>query len=75
MLRAKLVSTCVRQADYDPRKRELTLALGGGTYRYKNVPQVAYDRLVTAESAGREYNRNIRGRYEATRVAPEGGGF
>lgn len=68
MLRAKLNSTCVKRADYDPRTREMTLTLGGGSYRYKNVPQDAYDRLVTAPSAGREYNRSIKGCYAYNRV-------
>jgi hypothetical protein len=48
-------------AEYDEEARELTIRLTTRkTYRYYGVPDWEYDRLITAESAGRYYNLQIK---------------
>lgn len=52
-------------AEYDDEVQELTILLRNRRlYRYLKVPGWEYDRLATAESAGRYYNRHIRTGYD-----------
>lgn len=62
-------STVIRSASYDEETRELTVRLTTGrTYVYRNVPELEYDRLVSADSAGRHYNLYIRDEYPFSEV-------
>lgn len=40
----------------------------GPVYRYDAVPEVVYEALVSAESAGQFLHANIKGKYVATAV-------
>lgn len=41
----------------------------GGKYKYDNIPAEVIDGLWNAESAGQFYHKNIRGKYDATKLA------
>lgn len=58
-------STSIAAAGYDPAT--LTLAIqfkGGGVYHYAGVPQEIVDQLRAAESVGKFYMQQIRGKYD-----------
>ena len=64
-------SVSLDSAAYDEETRELTIQLRTGrTYVYRDVPDVEYDRLVSAESAGRYYNLRIRDDYAFSEIVP-----
>ena len=55
--RVHLGSTAIVAVKYDEQKRLLDIEFrGGGTYRYKHVPEFVYLELLKAESAGRFWN-------------------
>ena len=41
----------------------------GGTYEYSGVSQEVYDALMKAESKGTYLSENIRGKFEAKKIA------
>lgn len=58
-------STSIAATGYEPAT--LTLAIqfkGGGVYLYAGVPQQIVDRLRAAESVGKFYMQQIRGKYD-----------
>lgn len=59
----ELNSSMIKQASYDAMTGILTLVMNGGTYRYLDVPQDIYDGLLTAESAGKYFAQNIKGKF------------
>jgi KTSC domain len=64
-------STALHSAAYDEETHELTIRLRTGrTYVYRDVPDVAYDGLVSADSAGRYYNLHIRDDYAFSEIVP-----
>lgn len=66
----QLASTCIKEAEYDPKTEEMTLTFANGRiYRYYDVPEAVYNGLVTAPSTGHEFNTNIRDNYTSTREA------
>jgi hypothetical protein len=59
-----ITSSLIREASYDTSSRTLTVVLTSGrSYTYQNVDQSVYQGLISAESAGRFFNRNIVGRF------------
>lgn len=40
----------------------------GGLYQYRDVPETVLASLMRAESKGRFFNQNIRGRYPSVRL-------
>ena len=57
-------STVIRQFDYSPEARELTVEfVTGRRYVYSDVPEQAARRLRAAFAKGVHFNRHIRGRY------------
>lgn len=59
-----ITSSLIREASYDTSRRTLTVVLNSGrSYTYQNVDQSVYQGLVSAESAGRFFNRNIVGKF------------
>jgi len=59
-----LNSSCIRRAEYDFESGNLTLTfVGGKPYTLHNVPEYHYYGLITASSAGRYFNRYLKGRY------------
>lgn len=64
MQREPLDSTALVSAGYDPITQELEIEFRSGRiYRYKGVPQGAYDFLLRASSKGGYLNRMIEGHY------------
>ena len=61
-------SSHVHGAVYDPDTERLTLNLNGGTIAHHLVPLETAQGLQAAQSHGKFYNENIRGKYEFSRV-------
>lgn len=59
-------SSLLKQAEYDPFMKTLTLHFHDETklYEYIDVTQEVFDELSKAESAGKFFHRNIRGKFE-----------
>ncbi len=63
-LTIKLDSSCINQVAYDPAAELLDVTFHSGkTYTYCEVPTVVVSGLARARSAGRYFQRKIRGRY------------
>lgn len=48
---------------YDSTKSDLYLELHGAVYQYRNVPGSVFQTLINAESPGRYYTYNVKGKY------------
>jgi len=57
-----LNSSCIRWAEYEFGTLSITFKRGK-TYTLNNVPEYHYIGLITASSAGRYFNRYLKGRY------------
>lgn len=67
-----LPSKNIARAGYDAGTQTLRIEFhSGGSYEYANVPSEAWDRLVAADSPGSDFQKNIRGKYEHQKLAPE----
>ena len=69
-VRTALDSSLLRSVEYSTTQ---TLDLefhSGATYRYFDVPQPVVEALITADSKGAYFNRNIRTRFPYQRLAP-----
>ena len=42
--------------------------IGGGVYQYDNVPKVVYNEMVTANSVGQYFIKNIRNKYQTNKI-------
>lgn len=59
-----ITSSLIREASYDTSSRTLTVVLNTGrSYTYQNVDQSVYQGLISADSAGRFFNKNIVGKF------------
>ena len=64
-----LESESLRAAGYDRARSMLRLTFrAGGTYEYDGVPQMVWNDLLGAQSKGRYFIAEIRGRYPYHRV-------
>ncbi|HJP94444.1 MAG TPA: KTSC domain-containing protein [Pyrinomonadaceae bacterium] len=55
---------------YDPKRRLLEVIFNtGDRYRYKEVPPLEYQGLMSAESIGRYMHKRIIGRYDYDRLS------
>lgn len=55
----------MRSVGYDKARRVLEVEVAGGAvYQYLDVPAREFFALLSAESAGRYYNQEIKPRYE-----------
>lgn len=62
-------STNLRSIGYHRGLRVLEIEFHSGSiYRYRNVPTKAYGALIGADSKGRHFMQEIRGRYEFKRI-------
>lgn len=60
-------SSNIAGAGYDAETRVLTVRFHSGlAYQYENVPENIYDELVSAPSAGRYFNANIKNQFRTT---------
>lgn len=65
----ELDSSMIRAVKYDPASRELSvLFVKGDNYRYEDVPQDVFNRLLSADSKGRFFLEEIKGRYNYKQV-------
>lgn len=63
-------STNIEAVGYDNESETLGVRFhSGATYHHKEVPHEKYGGLLTAESPGAYYAREIRGKYETEKVA------
>ena len=61
-------SSLIRAYGYDPGKRDLDIEfMRGGTYRYADVPQEAFEEFLRAESKGKHFLANIRDKFSWTK--------
>lgn len=64
MERQKVASSQIAEIGYDPASQKLEICFCAGTvYVYDGVPQEEYDALISAESKGSHFGKNIRGKY------------
>jgi hypothetical protein len=62
-------SSNIAAAGYDGAAKCMDLMfLSGATHRYTGVPQETYDDFLAAESKGRFFGSEIRGKYQSSRV-------
>ena len=58
-------SSTIAKVEYDNLlSRMLVTFKSGSTYQYVDVPHKVFDELVSAESAGRYFAANVKGKYE-----------
>lgn len=70
IVRDPVNSTNLTSAGYNLSARVLEIEFhSGSVYRYRGVPLSAFEALMKAESKGRYFTRQIRGRYEFSRIA------
>jgi KTSC domain len=62
-------SSHIAQAGHDPVSKNLWIGFhNGDLYQYEGVPQGTYVSMLAAESAGRFFNRQIKGKFKATKL-------
>ena len=67
--RRPVESSVLASAGYDSRKRLLEIEFrSGAIYRYLEVPEEIYRRLLAAESKGHFFGANIRDKFRSVRV-------
>lgn len=61
-------SSAIQSASYDVATRKLTIVFrdSGTSFTYADVDQEVYEALLTADSAGRFFNAEIRNQYAYT---------
>jgi hypothetical protein len=69
MKREAVESTTMRSVGYEPANKVLEIEFESGVvYQYFEVPRKVVEGLLSAESKGRYFNREIREDYECVRV-------
>lgn len=61
-------SSMISEMEYDSDKKLLTLNFNGSKYEYKDVSEETYKELINAESIGKYFLKNIKGKYEHERI-------
>jgi KTSC domain len=61
-------SSCIASMSYDGKEQMTLTFQSGGTYKYHGVGPDEYEAFCRAESKGKYFHRNIRGRYPFVRV-------
>lgn len=59
---SRVISTAIDRAEWSAGRLTIWFD-SGGRYDYFDVPEQVYVGLMRAESKGRYFNQNIRGRY------------
>lgn len=67
MHRVPVESSSIESVGYEKNVLEVSFR-NGGLYQYFDVPEEAVLALMRAESKGRFFNQEIRGRYPATKL-------
>jgi len=62
-------SSNIAAVGHDPDTNRMVVQFkNGGLYEYPDVPVSEYQLLMSAESVGRYYSANIRGKYEGRKI-------
>jgi len=66
-------SSQITEIAYDPSEQILVITFKkkGTKYAYTNVPAHIHDELIKAESKGKYFHQNIRGKFEYGRIYEE----
>ena len=67
----KTNSSLISGISYDAGTEKLSVSMrtNNTTYTYAGVPQKLVTELTSAQSKGKFFNRNIRGRFPATKIS------
>lgn len=58
-------SSMLKTIAYDDSKKELIVTFAsGGTYKYEEVPKSVFNEMINAESEGKYFLANIKGKYK-----------
>lgn len=69
MERQPVTSSNLAEVGYDYELETLEVQFThGGVYQYFNVPPFMHDRLMSADSLGRFFNAEIKGRYPEAKI-------
>jgi len=68
MDRISIRSSNIVSVGYDIVSETLEIEFDNGVYQYSGVPEVIYNGLISASSAGRYFHRNIKNRYACVKV-------
>jgi hypothetical protein len=69
MERINVVSSNINSVGYDETSNILEIEFKSGSiYQYLNVPKEIYNELAQASSVGRYFMRNIKDRYQSSRM-------
>jgi hypothetical protein len=70
MQRQNVESSNLLSIGYDPQASilEIEFVSNGEVWQYYDIPSNIFEELITADSKGRYFHRNIRGKYHDTRV-------
>lgn len=72
MQRQPVVSSQLVSIGHDPETRTLEVEFhGGSVYRYHGVTAEAHDALMRADSIGRHFGKEVRGKYRFEKLGPE----
>ena len=65
MKRRQVQSSNIKSIGYNPYQHKMEIEFNSGAvYRYKNVPKSEYLNLLSAESKGRYFHKNMRSVYK-----------
>jgi hypothetical protein len=68
--RQKVESSNVAEVGYDADSETLVVLFhNGGMYAYDGVPATTFDQMVGAESVGKFFNTNVKGKYDFRKVS------
>ncbi len=69
MERQSIDSSSIRSLGYDPKKKILEIEFQSGeVYDYFEVPEEVHKEFIEADSRGRYFMSNIRGRYVSQKL-------
>lgn len=64
-----LNSNVIESCAYNDTDKELILDFkSGGSHKYSDVPKEIFDGILAADSAGKYFHANIRGKFNSERV-------
>lgn len=62
-------STTIRSVNYNKKTKILIVEFkNGGKYEYTDVPTEVFDSFVSAQSWGSHFHKNIKGKYNSTKL-------
>jgi hypothetical protein len=69
MVNQMVLSTEIEWIGYEHKRKMLQVEfIAGGIYQYDHVPEAVYENFLTAESHGRFFETQIKGRYSYRKV-------